>query len=148
MCLKHRVYTEVLLHSNRYSSLFWVLSPNTERYTYMYYIYNLWHRSCYMHKIYFIKESRWPQSSFRHYIVHQVTGRDNWETIVNFEPKSNCKYHHSSSVYDELKLRSISPDISRSLLSYIGCMVYLFTEIFESFGCPIAWFQQLIVCTE
>jgi hypothetical protein len=39
------------------------------------------------------------EHSNQYNFVIQVTGRDNWETIVNFEPTSNYQYHHSNRQY-------------------------------------------------
>ena len=47
-----------------------------------------------------MKDSRCPQPSVKYKIVHKVILRHtcNSETIVNFEPKSNCQYHLSPFV--------------------------------------------------
>jgi len=39
-----------------------------------------------------------PQPLFKYQIIYKTIVRHNSETIVNFEPTSNCQYHHSWSV--------------------------------------------------
>jgi hypothetical protein len=36
-----------------------------------------------------IKNIRWSKQSFQCHIVHEVTGRNNMETMVTFEPTSH-----------------------------------------------------------
>ena len=43
-----------------------------------------------------IKESRWPQTLFKHLIACKAIVGHTSETTVNCEPKPDCQYHLSS----------------------------------------------------
>ena len=62
--------------------------------THLIFVTRHWH----MYNIRFIKESRWPQPSFKYQTLHRVILRHYRETIINFDPKYNCQYYMSSYV--------------------------------------------------